>query len=364
MSRICLGGRRLCCVVPDGVSSRRTAVAVLALVVLTAGCAGLVGDDSDGAPLDDVPAEADALIHVESGILTDPTTETLMDGLVEMDEELPDSDAPGSWEEVLEETEEESDLDVDDFHSATLFMSDETIDEGEEYAGVILQSDFEWEDLEELAEEDSEFDGEDTYNGVTVYVDDDEFNEFDTWAADFGDGTFAFGPEPVVRDVIDTHQGDADGIDEDLRDAYEGTTEGYVTAAFVVSDDQEEVAGEAAEAEGIEAAAVPETEALTMSYHTEGENMTVEMNLITGSTDEAEQFTSVVESVLGLAELEGDADAPPGEDPLGWAVESLSVEQEDERVSMSFATDPEDLLDVLEALAEPVALEDEFAKLP
>ena len=88
-----------------------------------------------------------------------------------------------------------------------------------------------------------------------------------------------------------------------------------------------------------------------MSYHTEDDNMTVETNLLTESTEEAEQFVSFVEPLLELGELEADADAPPEEDPFGWALDSLSIDQDDERVTVSFAADPDDVVAVFEALA-------------
>ena len=354
---------------PEGLTRYRTAVVVVALLVLTAGCSGFIGGDSpdadDAAPLDDIPAEADGVLHFQTGVLTDSTTETLMDGLLERDaaEETDAAiDAPESWEEILEEAEAESDIDIDDIHSATMFGSGDAIEDQEEYSGVILQTSLDWEDFESAADEEVETDDveEDTYNGVTVYIEEDEFSEFDTWVADFEDGTFAFGPEPVVRDVIDTRQGDAEGIDDELRSTFEDATDGYLTAAVTLTEDQSSAASDAAAKEaGIGEMFIPETEAMSMTYHTEGEQMNVEMDFVLQSTDEAETFTSFIEPII---EPPGADDSPsPEEQPFEWLVDSVTLDSENERISVSFAATPEDLLAFFDALDDPALMDDGFA---
>lgn len=350
---------------------QRTALLVLSIVVLTAGCGGLVGDDTaadDSAPLDDIPAEADGIAHLKSGVVTDSTTETLMNGLIEMGEPEDagmdvDRDVPDSWDEVLAEAENESGIATDDIHSVTMFAGNTTGDA--EYAGFILKTDLDWEEFQDLAEEEDAVADvqEDSYNGVTVYRTEDEMTEMETWVADFDDGTFAFGPEPVVQDVIDTHQGDASGIDEELRSTFEGATEGYMTVAVTLSEEQSSAVGDiAAEEAGVGGMFVPNVDAMTMSYHTEDEQMNMEMDLVMQSTEDADSFVSFAEPVVNPPDAAADPD--PEQQPIDWLVDSVDLDSEEERVSLAFGANPDDLLTAIEALDGFEMAGDELALQP
>lgn len=345
------------------------AVVLMVAVVLLAGCTGFVGGD-DGAEetvaLDTVPEGVDGIAHFQSGILDDPTTEALMDGLLEMGADEAgdfDVDEPDSWEEVLDELEAETDLDVDGFHSATMFVnSEKAIEDDQEYVGGIVQSDWTWNDLVEATDGEADELEEDTYNGVTVYVETDEFDET-TWIADFGDGTFAFGPEQVVRDVIDTHQGDADPFSGELREAYEGMTDGYVMAAFTLTDEQAEMASSiAAEESDFAATLIPEAQIVTMSYHTEGDDMNFDTRMTMESQEEAAQFSSLLEPILDPETVDEDAD--PGDAPFEWLTSSVSIEQDDDHVTISFSATPDEILTFLETFADPGMFDDEFSTQP
>jgi hypothetical protein len=64
-----------------GIPRQGALLALLAFVVLTAGCSGFIGGDEsvdDSAPLDSIPAEADGLVHVQTAIVSDSVTETVM----------------------------------------------------------------------------------------------------------------------------------------------------------------------------------------------------------------------------------------------------------------------------------------------
>lgn len=351
-----------------GLSRHRAALVVVAFVVVTAGCAGFIGGDSadDSAPIEEIPAEADGLVHVQTAVLTDSVTESAMNDFIRMDaaeEADANLDNPESWADVLEELEEEADIDLDDIHSVTMFGGDGVLDE-EEYAGFIVQSDLDWEDFEDAADEEVEADLEETsYNDVTVYVEDDDLSEHDSWVADFEDGTFAIGPEPVVRDVIDTREGDAPGIDDDLRSTFEDATEGYLTAAFTLTDEQSDVAGDiAAEEAGIGDMFIPEAEAVTMSYHTEDDRMNAEVDVVLQSAEDADTFTSFVEPIIEPPSVEENPD--PDEQPFEWLVDQFTIDSDDDRVSLTFSADPDELQEGLEALDESDPLDpfdDEFA---
>lgn len=359
-------------------SNRRHAFAVvlLALVVATAGFAGFVsGQESgvdDSPPLDDIPADADGVVHIKSSVVTDSTTDTVMNEVLNATaEKTGDADVPETWDDVLAELDSEGGIGVDDVHSSTTFVSTE----GEvPYAGTILKTSLDWSDIE------SAYDGktdveEDSYNGVTVYVqttdltppDDAAFGGFgeppveevETWIADFGDGTFAIGSEEAVTDVVDTRQGDAPGIDDDLRSTFENTTEGHVTAALTVSDEQNERASEfITEEAGVPAMLLPEVDAVTMSYHTQDGRLTTEVDVVFGSADEAEMVAGFVEPATELPDAPDDP--APDEDPTAWFADSVSVDADEERVTLAFRAAPDDLLTAIDTLLPPAMFEDGF----
>lgn len=336
------------------------------LVVFTAGCTGFIGGDDGGqaAPLDTVPEGVDGVMHFESGVLTDQTTETLMDGVIEMGAEEAgdmDVDEPESWQEALDQFEAETDLSVDGFDSVTTFAKTQEMSEDQDYAGFIVQSDWTWEELVEASEDEMDDLEEDSYSGVTVYVDEEAVDEV-TWIADLGDGTFALGPKKVVTDIIDTRQGNMDAFSGELRDAYESTTDGYMKGAFVMTDQQATMASQAAAEEaGFSAALVPEFKAMTMSYYTDGNEMNVDTQMTMDTEGEAEQFASLLEPIIGVP-MENQSPSP-GEDPLGWASSNLELSQEDTSVTLTFASTPEELLTFLETLNQG-SMGEEFSLQP
>lgn len=339
-------------------SKRAVGVLALALMMVTAGCAGVLGnDDKEKPPLEEIPEGVDGVVHMKSGILEDPTTEELMNGVIDMaaNNTAGQEDAPDSWDEVLQEVDNESELDPEKFHSATMFVrtanvteAEDALDPENQYAGVIVQSDYTWSELRQTTENQTETEFEEqSYSGVTVYVAQSDLDR-GMWVADMGNGKFVFGPEQAVKDVIDTSEGDSEAFSGQLREAYDSTTDGYITAAFTVSDAQQDAIGDAAAEEaGFGAMLVPDAQVVTMSYHTEDDQMTLETRLSMGSTEEAEQFHSLLEPVLEPETVSEDPD--PGESPIEWATASTTLEQDEEHVSITVAVTPDELLTLLEA---------------
>ncbi|MFC7057388.1 hypothetical protein [Halovenus salina] len=336
-----------------GLSRQHIAFVVLAVLALSAGCTGLVENDSadDSAPLDSVPAEADGVSHVKTAVLTDSVTESVVSEVLESDA-VSDADDDidwEDWEEVITEFENETDLSLDDVHSMTTFAGSGEDDE-QEYAGAILKTDLDWETLSSVGEDETEFE-EDSYNGVTVYETDEETLDESTLVADFGDGTFAAGSEAAVKDVIDTREGDAPGIDAELRTLYEGTTDGYVRVAATLSDKQSEMASDiAAEEGGFGSLFAPDAQAVTMSYHTEDDQLNAETDIVFNSSDGAETFAGFTEPFISPPSLDEDPD--PEEQPIEWLLDSMTVDTEDDRVTLAFRAGPEDLVSALEATGE------------
>lgn len=318
-------------------SKEAVGIFLASLLVFSAGCSGLLSDGggADAATIDSVPDGVDGVMHFDSGVVEDQTTVTLMNGLLERGGE------DQSYEEMLEEAEAESNLSRDDFNSATVFMKLEDLEQ-QEYAGMIVDTEWSWEELREASDDEVGEVEEDEYNGVTVYTETDEMDE-EAWVADFGDGTFAFGTPDVVRDVIDTREGDASSFGGDLRTAYDNAEDGYMKSAFVVPEQEVDEAGDQA---GVGTDFVPTPEIMTMTYFTDGDTMNVDAEMTMNSTEEAEQFYQVAGATLD------PATDPPGDsqDPFTTLVDAISVDQDDETVEMSVSMTPETLLELLDQL--------------
>lgn len=356
-------------------SPQGKALALTTLIVLTAGCSGLTGGDGgggQGAPLEDIPEGVDSVMHMESGFLQDSTTEELMNGLIEMDtveETEMTEDQPENWDEVLQEFENETELSVSGFHSVTFFGKSERLTAGtgmtsgsqessaqtQEYGGMIMQTDWTWEEMVEATDMDQEFFSEQTYNGVTVYVNESVQNveqvDEEGWLADMGDGKFVFGPKQVVQDVIDTNQGDSPAFSGEVRETYESATDGYMKAVVNVTEQQTAAAtGAAGGGMGMGTESLSGTEMVTMVYHTGIDEMTFEMEMQMQTEKQAQEFAEL-KSLLGMM-AGGEGPATAGENPAAWAVETLEFEQNGNTVSMSFGASPQELLDLFEGMNE------------
>jgi len=319
--------------------SKRVQIALLlAFVVLAAGCSGGGGGGGDGA-VDSVPADVNGVVYLDGSIATDRATTELMNGLIEMSDQQMAPDDPSNWDEVLEEAESESDISIEDFDSATLFFRGgtdiDTGDVGEEYAGMIVESDWAWEDIVAAADGDMDDVEEQTYNGVTVYVDSAEGNE--GWVADFGDGSFAFGTENAVKDVIDTREGDADSFGGDLRDAYDSAGDGLMKVAVDLSE----------ESIGANDPTTPEVSVMTMSYSSSGSEMQFSAQMTVPSEEDAEEFANTLS--FGL-------NAVTQEDPeLSALAENLEIDNDGNRITMDYSITTDELLDQLEDLDSGMA---------
>ena len=346
-------------------SGRGQLVIVLAVVVLTAGCLGAIGDGEsqdieDASTIDSIPADVDGVAHLDSDIVSDQATTELMDGLMELfEDEVEDEDAPSDWDGVLEEIEDETELEIGDFHAATVFFeldddTDAEVDDAmEEYAGVIIESDWEWEQLVEAADEEieDEYIDSETYNAVPLYSVAGE-DEKALWVADFQDGTFAAGNEDAVKDVIDTRQGDIEPFDGDLRDAYENLGDSHVKAAMMIPEDFDEDDGDATDADFGDDFG-DDLELMTMRYGTEGSEMQFDVGLTFETAESAEDITHLI----GVADM-FVTEEEFGE--LATVVENIEADQDDTHVTISYTTTTEEVLGLFEFFEEWEPFEEEM----
>ena len=319
-------------------SDRMIALFLAGMLVFGAGCSGLLGDDggsSDTDTLEIVPEGSNMVMEFDSGVIRDEATVTLMNGLAEM------SGEDQTYEEMLEEAESESNLSIDSFNSALMFgkvedFDDQNIeDSGQEYVGIIMDTEWTYEELQQASDDGMSDDlEEDTYNGVTVYKTTDEMGE-ETWLADLGDGLFVAGIPEATQDAIDTYQGDKNSFSGDVRDAYENAEDGYMKAAMVLPESAEEAAGGG----GMN---MPTPNILTMTYHTDGTTMNVDTNMKMASEEDANNLNGTLNLFLGSMG-QGSQD-----DPTTKLLEALSIQQEGDTVRVSISMTAEELLQLIE----------------
>lgn len=324
----------------------RLATVLVAAIVLTAGCSGVLdnGEESDVDALELIPSGVDGVAAVDSGIATDQTTVDVVDGLLELaDEEDPEYEGPTSYEEAVQELESESELGVGGFNGGWMFFQvqeDISVEENE-YVGFIANTDYTFEELvsadNETSLEDFE---EETYEGVTLHVNESEFGQT-TYIADLGDGWFAIGPEQPVKDVVDTREGidGAEAFGGELRDTFESVEDGYVTAAVTVPQDQ------------FEDSQTPTPEIVTMSYFVEGGDMTVEAQLTMNSADDAEELSGTINFFTGF--LIDNAEQQ-GNEQVVEQLEKIEVDSDEELVTVSFVTTPEEIVAAAEESSDQV----------
>jgi len=320
-------------------SDRMIALLLAGMLVFGAGCSGLLGDDggsSDTDTLEIVPEGSNIVMEFDSGVIRDDATVTLMNGLGEM------SGEDQTYEEMLEQAESESNLSIDDFNSALMFGKVEDFDDqnvqdtGQEYVGIIMDTEWSYEELQQASDDGMSDDlEEDTYNGVTVYKTTDATGE-ETWLADLGDGLFVAGIPEATQDAIDTYQGDKTSFSGDVRDAYENAEDGYMKAAMVLPESAEEAAA------GGGGMNMPTPNVLTMTYYTDGTTMNVDTDMKMESEDAANNLNGTLNLFLGSM---GQGSQ---EDPTTKLLEALSIQQEGDTVRVSIAMTAEELLQLIE----------------
>jgi len=332
-------------------ASRQAKLTILAvLVVFLAGCGGLGGGDggdgsSSPAPsedaLDMVPTGVDGVMYFDSGIIEDQTTEDLADGFIQMAQEQQGSayTGPDSYQDLLDEFESQSDLSPSGFQRVTVFGQFNQNMEAEEYAGGIFQTDWTYEEIVDATDQELGDVEESSYNGVTVYISEDEFGEV-TWLGDLGDGTFVVGTEEVVKDVIDVNQGDANAFSGTLRDSFENAQDGYMKAAFTVPEEQfdENAGGQMGNPNDIEV--------ITMTYYTSGDTMNLDTQLTAASESSAQEFQQSIGFVLDFAVSDMEQQNPE----LASLLEQLEVSQDGNTVTIAFSTTPQEILDAIEQM--------------
>lgn len=334
--------------VPAFLQSQEAQVALLAIVVIGGGvvgafATGLVGGGDD--PADQVPADVDAVFYVDGDIVTDDATKAAMNTMIEQS----GSSETDSYEDLLSQAEDESDLDLKKFDEMIAFSKAPNESAAgvapsptTEYTGVIIQSDWSEDAFVNATTSDATVEySETSYNGHTVYEPAEEptFGSAD-WVGVLGDGTFVVGSEQAVKDTIDVAEGDQDAFGGPLRDEYDSLNDGYVKFAVDVPEDQLSEDQLSDPTSPVNTNVYANTDMVSGVYFTESDSVTVRVHMTATDQSAATDIADVTDGALSL--VRGSMQ----NETVKSTLDDIAVEQDGERVTVEYSAS----IDRVEAL--------------
>lgn len=280
------------------------AITLTAMLLVSAGCSGLFGGDSassEGARLDSVPSQSDAVVYVDvDGLLDSEAHETLGNTVLDEIANVSDSyDGPSDVQDALNESENSSGVDITTFDDVTVFSSSE---ESGEYSGAIVETSLSESEFVSAQAENQEYNfTEDEYNGYTFYspTEEPEFGDA-TYIGILEDGVYVTGTEAAVKDAIDTEAGDNDAISGEIRDAYTETAEGFIRWASDVPQNQVPT-NQSNESVPVNTEVYSAVEIVSGSHSAEPESVSVSVNMMTDSESAAEDVKDATDGAVSLA---------------------------------------------------------------
>lgn len=319
----------------------RRILAVLLLVVATAGCTGVVPGLGDAGAIDQTPNSAEAVFHADADALEeDPATATIFESLSQED---PSVDEP---EEVGSEFEDEFNIEPGDVSETIVFTEDvEAVSGyGEQSVGLIVHGEFDSNDVLDGIREQSTDLEEVEYKGHTLYTESDPSLAGDTIAVVVLDesGQIAIGDQASVESVVDTVEGDSDALSGDLRDEYDSTTDGAL-AAGVTEFPGDRLAGQSVGA-GIDTSILESVTLASYSYRTDGQTVSMDIRLHAESASDATDLRDVI---AGAIVTVGET----GEESLDAEIDEIEAEQasgDDSVVVVSYEGNADDVAGVME----------------
>ena len=302
------------------------------------------GNGSDGSSMagDTVPAKAEAVVSIDvEAMLNDDDLRDVGDTALEELQQFGqgESDLPSDVDSAIEMAREEADLDPTGFRRGTLFMQVEESGADEDYAGMIMETDWSEDDLITFLESEGDSDLEESdYSGKTIYsgADTEEGG-----MAVLSDGRYVIGPTAVLEDVIDVVNGDAEAVESELMDLYDETTEGHVQFATVVP----EGSFEDMDSEEIEIESLDQIEYMSGSVYKTDSDYGVETNLWAG--DAASQLKEDIEFAIDAASRLEETSQE-----VKTRLEDVQVVVTDQTVTVSYEEDIEQVKTAVESYIE------------
>lgn len=321
-------------------SVRKLGILLLVLsLAVGAGCTGVLDDGSSGNAnlVDNVPEDQNVLVEVDMDLLEDDTTQRLFEQSGDESEEAPSqADVQAAFAYV----EAETGLDPADVQRVLVFgQSDEVTDVqnptetagGNERVGILVSTDWSQTDVtaafQNASESSLEEQSYDAQDGVFYRLTGGETDDDPSYLGVLGDGTFIVGDETSVRASLDTEYAGASSLSGDLRDAYENTRDGHVSAAVLIPEEDRSTQ-------------LGEMRAMTGVYYTTGDTVGFEGRLVTDSSDTAEGMKNGLDVML----------AGVGDDPqMQELLNNLEISQSGSDVTFTYESDVETLLENAES---------------
>jgi hypothetical protein len=326
--------------------NRWLVVLVAGTLVATAGCSGALpglGGGGGGETLppaaDAVPADVDAVVTVDAdGLATDETLRRLAESLPE-DESTDVTDG--------DSFSEQTDLNLSEVDRAVVFARypEQGATDPVGYSAAVVDAGWSTEAVVDGARNGTEGGLEETtYAETTLYRPTGETDD-DSWLAILEDGQYVVGSENAVKDAVDVANGDGESMSGELRSQFEATPEeGYVRFAATVPQDRVP-ADRLGRGTQFNTSAFNGVEMVSGAHYVEGENVSVQFSMDTGSGSDAEDVANVIDGALRV--YEGTA----GNETVQNLVDNVTVSRSDGVVTVT----AENRVDDLETLAEMLA---------
>lgn len=325
----------------------------LAGAAAISGCSSvpLMGDG--GSALSRVPEDAAfvATANVEA-LLADDGVEELANTYFSLRAESEYYEGPEDLEGALDEYED--DLGLDPRAVTTIVSFGEYGGEqsygvagalDQSYAGMIVESDWTTDDVEDAISDQGMEYTEDEYGDTTVF--EPEYEQ-SVWVGVLGEGAFVFGTQDAMEDAIDVANGDDDGIDADLKDAYDKSRDGL--ARFASDVPEKQLPQEVPTGDGNRMDAEPLTDVSTTygSLYGDGDTRGMAVNMVADDQDTAEDINDILKG--GLALLERQAESS-GEAEMVDLLDKFEVAADGSTVTVTFETTIDELKSALESQA-------------
>ncbi|MEF8881823.1 MAG: hypothetical protein V5A34_04775 [Halapricum sp.] len=308
-----------------------------------AGCTDVLnGGGSGGMTAEDtVPAQAGAVVSIDvEAMLNDDDLKDIANTGLDQLRELPgENDVPEDVDSAIETAQDESDLDPTGFNEGLLFMDVAESGTDEDYAGIVMETDWSEDELIDFLE--SENDGnleESEYGGKTIYTGENDEGGLGVLA----DGRYVIGPRNVLEDTIDVANGDGDAISDELSSSYDSATDGHLEFASVVPDD----AFTEGDFEDVDPENFQSVKYMSGSLYKNGSSYGVEMNMRTDSEETASALQEDIESLVNVITMTEDVS---GE--LEAALDDIEYTTDGQTLSMSYEEDVEQIKTYVEEYA-------------
>lgn len=325
----------------------------LAGAAAISGCSSVPLMGNGESPLSRVPADAEfvATANVEA-MLADDGVEELANTYFSLRAESEYYEGPEDMEGVLDEYEDE--LGLDPRAITTIVSFGEyggeqgygvagTLDQS--YAGLVVESAWATDDVEDAISDQGMQYTEAEYGGKTVF--EPEYEQ-STWVGVLEEGTFVFGTQDAMEDAIDVATGDDDGINADLKDAYDNSRDGLGRFASEVPEKQLPQEVPTGDGNRMDAEPLKDVGTTYGSLYGDGDTRGMAVNMVADDEDTAEDINDILKG--GLALLERQAESS-GQEQMVDLLDKFEVVADGTTVSVTFEATVEELKNALESQA-------------